>query len=151
MPPTKNWNHFLFFQCTNCKTSTIGHICLACQIYQGSSRQERTQSSSVSQSGILPDCFPEIPHAVYLESNIPMIVFHRLNNKSQKMSAAMETCGSNRLLFVKEAFSSNHEVSSVGHWILSCFVPWTWSADSCFLIFDTNSKFTVLATRGTLK
>ena len=100
----------IFFQCTNCDAPTVGHICLAQQCHQGSTRQRRPRFSAVRQPGPIPDCFLAIPQAIYFESGVPVIVFHRLDNTSQNVSSMMEKCAGNRQLFVKESFRSNHEV-----------------------------------------
>ena len=51
----------IFFQCANCDTPTDGHICLAHQYHQGSTRQRRPRFSVVRQSGLIHDCFLAIP------------------------------------------------------------------------------------------
>ena len=77
-----------------------------------------------------------------------MIVFHRLDNTLQHVSAMIETCEGNRQLFVRDSFSSNHEVLPLSD--IECR-PLNLIAGSLFSFFDTDRWFTVLAKRTTLK
>ena len=97
----------IFFQCTNCDKSSVGHTCLGRQSYTDDSRQRQPRFSSLNKPGNIPGCFLAIPQAIVFYSDEPRVVFHRLDEekiRTTTVSALIAACRSDQLSFVRKLF-----------------------------------------------